>query len=131
MRFMLIARATKDSEAGVPPDPRLMAAIGKFAEEMTKAGVMLEMGGLAPSSKGARLRLSGGKVTVTDGPFAEAKELIGGYAIVQVKSKEEAVELARRFLMIHAEVLGPSYVAESEVRLFLEPSDFGPEGVKQ
>src|SRR5262245_16665219 len=130
MRFMLISRATRDYEAGTPPDPRLMAAIGKLAQEMTASGVLVGMGGLAPSSKGALLRLSGGKVTVTDGPFAEAKELIGGYAIVEVKSKEEAVELSRRFLLIHAEILGPSYVAESEVRQFFEPSDFGPQGTK-
>jgi len=130
MRFMLIARATKDSEAGAPPDPRLVAAIGKLAEELTRSGVMVGMGGLAPSSKGALLRLSGGKVTVTDGPFSEAKELIGGYAIAEVKSKEEAVELARRFLTIHAEILGPSYEAVSEVRQFFEPADCGPEGTR-
>jgi hypothetical protein len=131
MKFMLIAKATKDSEAGVLPDPRLMAAIGKLTEEMTKAGVLVDMGGLAPTSHGARIRLAGGKVTVTDGPFAEAKEVLGGYAIVQVESKDEAVELARRFWEIHAEVLGPAYVGEGEIRRMYEPSDFGPEGMKQ
>lgn len=128
MKFMLIAKATKDSEAGVPPDPRLMAAVGKLAEEWTKAGVLVGTGGLAPSSMGARTRLAGGKVTVTDGPFAETKELIGGYAIVQVKSKEEAIELAKKFWQVHAEILGPSYTAEGEIRQLFDPADFGHTG---
>jgi hypothetical protein len=127
---MLIAHATKNSEAGAPPDPRMMAAVGKLSEEMAKTGVLVGMGGLLPSSKGARCRLSGGKVTVTDGPFAEAKEIIGGYAIVDVKSKEEAVELARRFWQMHADVLGPSYEATGEIRQMYEPSNLGPEGGK-
>ena len=131
MKFMLIAKATKDSEAGVPPDPRLMGAIAKLAEQWTKAGMLLETAGLAPSSMGARMRLAGGKVTVTDGPFAETKELIGGYAIVQVKSKEEAIELAKNFWEIHAEILGASYTAEGEVRQLFEPSDFGNTRKKQ
>lgn len=123
MRFMLTANANKNSEAGAPPDPKLMAAIGKLTEDMTKAGVLVGTGGLAPSSMGARIRLAGGKVTVTDGPFTEAKEIIGGYAIVQVKSKQEAIELAKRFWAIHAEVLGPSYVGGGEVRQMFEPTD--------
>jgi hypothetical protein len=127
MRFMLIAMANKDSEAGCAPTSELMAAIGKLSEDMTKSGTLLEMGGLAPTSKGARLRLSGGKVTVTDGPFAEAKEVIGGYAIVQVESKAEAIELSRRFLQVHADILGPSYQMESEVRQFFNPADVGAE----
>jgi len=127
MRFMLIAMANKDSEAGCAPSSELMAAIGKLSEDMTKSGTLLEMGGLAPTSKGARLRLSGGKVTVTDGPFAEAKEVIGGYAIVQVESKAEAIELSRRFLQVHADILGPSYQMESEVRQFFNPADVGAE----
>jgi hypothetical protein len=116
MRFMLIAQCTKESEAGIPPKPELMAAIGKLSEEMMKAGVLVGMGGLLPTSMGARVRLAGGKVTVTDGPFAEAKELIGGYAIVQVGSKKEAIELARRFWQAHADVLGPSYEGGGEIR---------------
>jgi hypothetical protein len=131
MKFMLIAKATKDSEAGWPPDPRLMAAIGKLSEDMAKAGVLVDMGGLMPTSQGARVRLAGGKVTVTDGPFSEAKEVIGGFAIVQVKSKEEAVELTRRFWEIHAEIMGPGYVGEGEIRRMYDPSDFGPEGTQQ
>ena len=116
MRFMLMVKANSKSEAGAPPDPKLMAAIGNLTEEMSKAGVLVGTGGLLPSSAGARVRLSGGKITVTDGPFTEIKELIGGYAIVDVKSKEEAIEMAKRFLQIHADILGPEYEADSEVR---------------
>jgi hypothetical protein len=128
MRFMTIVKATPDYEAGVPPKPELVAAIGKLGEEMTKAGVMLENGGLLPSSKGARVRLSGGRITVTDGPFTEAKELIGGFAILEANSKEEAVEMAKRFLGVHADVLGSSYEAECEVRQMFDPADCGPNG---
>jgi hypothetical protein len=125
MRFLLTTAPGKDSKQGAAPDPKLMAAIGKLGEEMTKAGVLLESGGLG--LQGVRVRLSGGKV-VTDGPFAEAKEVIGGYAIVQVKSQEEAIEMARRFLEVHRDVLGPSYEAENEVRRLYGPWDFGPQG---
>ena len=131
MRFMLIAYATKESEAGALPDPRMMAAIGKLSEDMARAGVLVGMGGLAPSSMGARVRLAGGKVTVTDGPFTEAKELIGGYAIVEVKSKAEAIELARRFWELHAEVFGPSYVGGGEIRQMFGPDDIPPEAQKR
>jgi hypothetical protein len=120
---MLMTSANKNSEAGVPPSPDLMAGIGKLTEEMTKTGVLIETGGLMPSSKGARLQLSGGKISLTDGPFAEAKELIGGYAIVEVKSKEEAIELGRRFLQIHADILGPSYETDSQIRQMFDPSN--------
>jgi hypothetical protein len=97
-----------------------MAAIGKLTEEMTRAGVILETGGLLPSSKGARVRLAGGKLTVTDGPFSEAKELIGGYAIARLNSKEEAVQMGRDFLKLHGDVLGPSYQGECEIRQMSE-----------
>jgi hypothetical protein len=126
MRFMMMVKADKDYEAGVPPSPKLEAAIGKITEEMTKAGVVLATEGLLPSSKGARLRLAGGRLTVTDGPFAEAKEIIGGYAIVQARSKEEAIELGSRFLKVHEEALGPAYVGEVEIRQLFDPSDFSP-----
>ena len=116
MRFMLIANATKDSEAGVPPDARLMAAIARLSEEMAKAGVLIGTGGLAPSALGAKVRLSGGKVVVTDGPFAETREVIGGYAIIDVGSKEEAVAFARRFWELHAQIMGPSYEGGGEIR---------------
>ena len=116
MRFMMIVKADKNYESGAPPKPELMAAIGKLSEEMIKAGVLLDIGGLLPSSKGARINVNQGKLTVTDGPFSEAKELIGGYAILQVKSKEEAIERGRRFMQLHADVLGPSYDGELEIR---------------
>jgi hypothetical protein len=128
MKFMLIAHATKEFEAGAPPDPRLMAALGKLTEDLARAGVLVGGGGLAPSSQGARVRVAGGKVTVTDGPFTEAKEIVGGYAIVDVKSKAEAIEVARRFFEIHAEVLGPSYVAGGEVRPMFDPPNCGAGG---
>ena len=111
MRFMMIYRPanTKDMEAGAPPSPQLITEMGKFIEEMAKSGVLLFTDGLLPSSRGARVRQSGGKVTVTDGPFTETKELIAGFAIVRVKSKAEAVELAQRFLRIAGD-------GESEIR---------------
>lgn len=96
MRFMVIVKADKNSEAGSPPDPKLFEEMGKFNEELQKAGVLLAAEGLQPSSKGARVRFSGSKRTVIDGPFAEAKELIAGYWLWQVKSKQEAIEWAKR-----------------------------------
>src|SRR2546429_2974579 len=96
MRFMVIVKATKDSEAGVMPSTELLTAMGKFNEELVKAGVMLAGEGLQPSSKGARVKFSGSKRTVVDGPFTEAKELIAGFWILQVKSKEEAIEWVKR-----------------------------------
>jgi hypothetical protein len=126
MKFMLIANATKESEAGAPPDPRLMAAIAGFSEEMARTGVLVSTGGLAPSSLGAKVRLSGGKVTVTDGPFAETKEIIGGYAVVEVQSKKEAIEVARRFWQLHADVLGPAYEGAGEIRQLFYQAECGP-----
>jgi hypothetical protein len=96
MRFMVIVKATQDSEAGAPPNQELMAAMMKFNEELVKAGVMLAGEGLQPSSKGARVKFSGDKRTVTDGPFTESKELIAGYWLWQVKSMEEAIEWVKR-----------------------------------
>jgi hypothetical protein len=121
MKFMLMTKP--GPEPVPPPTPELMAAIGKLTEDMTKAGILVSTGGLYPSSKGALLKLSGGKVTVTDGPFTETRELIGGFAIVQVKSKDEAIDLAKHFLEIHAQILGPSYHIDSEVRQMYDPSD--------
>jgi hypothetical protein len=116
MRFMMIVKADQNYEAGAAPKPELMAAIVKLSEEMIKAGVLLDMGGLLPSSKGVRINVRQGRLTVTDGPFSEAKELIGGYAILQVKSKDEAIERGRRFMQLHADVLGPLYEGELEIR---------------
>jgi hypothetical protein len=96
MRFMVIVKASKDSEAGKMPSEALLAAMAKFNEEMVKAGVMLDGNGLQPSSKGARIRFNGDKRTVIDGPFAETKELVAGYWIIQVKSKQEAIDWMKR-----------------------------------
>ena len=95
MRFMIIVKATKDSEAGVMPDEQLIAEMANYHEELQKAGALLDASGLQPSSKGWRIKYSGGKRTVIDGPFTETKELIAGYTLIQVKSKEEAVERFR------------------------------------
>jgi len=117
MRFMVIVKANKDSEAGILPTPEQFAEMGKFNETLIKDGVMLAGDGLQASSKGARLRFDGGRVTVTDGPFAETKELVAGFWIVQGKSKEEVIE---RFT--HAPFDGG---AELEIRQFFEAEDFG------
>jgi len=126
MRFMTMIKADQNYEAGAPPDPRLMKAIGKLTEEMMKAGVVLATEGLHPSSKGARIRASGGKLTVTDGPFSEAKELVGGFAILQVKSKGEAIEMGKRFMQLHQNALGPTWEGQLEIRQLFDPSDFAP-----
>jgi len=118
---MVMVRATKDSEAGVMPSERLLTEMGKFNEELVKAGVMLAGEGLQPSSKGARVRFSGTKRTVIDGPFTETKELIAGFWLIQVKSKEEAIEWVKR---CPNPMEGES---EIEIRQVFEASDFGPE----
>ena len=119
MRFMIIVKATKDSEAGIMPSERLLADMGKFNEELAKAGVLLAGEGLHPSSKGARVRFSGSKRTVIDGPFAETKELIAGFWLIQVKSREEAIEWVKR---CPNPMPGPS---EIEIRPVVEAGDFG------
>jgi hypothetical protein len=123
MRFMVMVKADKDYEAGLPPKPELLAAIGKLSQDMVKAGVLLETGGLLPSSRGARVRASGGKLSVTDGPFTETKELVGGYAIVQAQSRDEAVELGKQFMEVHVTVLGSSYDGECEIRQLFDGPD--------
>jgi hypothetical protein len=119
MRVMVIVKATKDSEAGVPPSKQLLTAMGKYNEELVKAGIMLAGEGLKPSSKGKRVRFSGSNRTVIDGPFAETKELIAGYWIWQVRSMEEAVEWLKR-----SPNLMPGE-SEVEIRPVYEASDFG------
>jgi len=116
MRFMVIIKADEHFEAGEPPNPKLAAAIGAKSAEMMEAGVVLSVGGLLPSSRGARLHVRGGTIGVTDGPFAEAKELIGGFAIIQADSLEEAIRISRQFLQLHIDILGPSYEADFEIR---------------
>jgi hypothetical protein len=118
MRFMVIVKANKDSEAGVLPDQKMLAEMGKFNEELVKAGVMLAGEGLQASSKGARMKFSGTKRTVTDGPFAETKELVAGFWLWQVKSKAEAIEWAKRIPFQNGE--------EVEIRQVFEAEDFGP-----
>jgi len=122
MRFMMIVKANKDSEAGVMPSQELLSAMSKYNEELMKAGVLLDGAGLQASSKGARVKFSGGKRTVVDGPFTESKELIAGYWIIQVKSREEAIEWAKRAPAPH----GPHQESEIELRQFFEMEDFGP-----
>src|SRR5712692_2269834 len=118
MRFMVIVKADKNSEAGVLPDEKILTDMGKFNEELAKAGVMLAGEGLQPSKKGARVRFSGGKRTVIDGPFAETKELVAGFWLWQVRSKEEAIEWLKR---------APFDETEVEIRQVFEAEDFGAE----
>jgi hypothetical protein len=115
MRFISLVRAKE----GIQPTPELIEAINKLAEEMTASGVLVDMGGLRPSAEGARLRLKGGRITVKDGPFTEAKEVIGGFAVMQAASRDEAIELTRRFLQIHADTM-PDLELECELRAFEE-----------
>ena len=122
MRFMMIV---KHAEKQGPPPKALMDAMAKLAEEANKAGTMLGSEGLGPTALGARVRLSGGKVTVTDGPFSEAKEIVGGYAQFELKSKEEAVESAVRFMELHKQHW-PGWEGETEVRQMFGPEDFPP-----
>ena len=121
MRFMIIVKATKDSEAGVRPSEELFAAMADYHEQLVKAGVLLDASGLQPTSKGWRVRYSGGKRSVVDGPFAESKELVAGYTIIQVKSREEAMEWTRRFP--NPSIDGKD--GEIEVRQLFELEDFG------
>jgi hypothetical protein len=116
MRFMMLIKSTPASEAGIPPDPKLMAAVAKKTEEAMKAGIVLDTGGLTPSSRGARVRVGGGKVRVLDGPFAEAKELVGGYAIIEAPSRDEAIRIGSELMQLHADVLGDGYEGEMEIR---------------
>ena len=138
MRFMIIVKATKDTEAGKIPEERLFAAMAAYHEELVKAGVLLDASGLKPTSKGWRIKYSGRMRTVVDGPFvdgpfvdrpfSEAKELIAGYTIIQVKSREEAREWTKRF----PNPMGEGAQAEIEVRQLYELEDFGPsEAVKR
>ncbi|HET9142406.1 YciI family protein [Actinophytocola sp.] len=119
MRFMTMV---KGPENAGPPPQALMEAIAELGREATKAGVLVESGGLGPSALGARIRLSGGKLSFTDGPFSGTKELIGGYAVYEVKSREEALEWARRFMEAHRETW-PGWEGETEIRQVFTPDD--------
>lgn len=122
MRFMIIVKATRDSEAGFMPKEELFAAMAAYHEELAKAGVLLDASGLQPSGKGWRIKYTGAKRTVIDGPFTESKELIAGYTMIQVKSQEEALEWTRRF----PNPVGEGLDAEIEVRQLYELEDFEP-----
>jgi hypothetical protein len=124
MRFMVIVPASKESEAGVLPSPEQFAEMGKFNEELAKAGVMLAGDGLQPTSKGARIRFEGSKRTVIDGPFTESKELVAGFWIIQTRSKQEAIEWMKRAPLFDGGV-------ELEIRQLFEATDFGDDAVEQ
>ena len=121
MRVMVVVKASKESESGAMPDQRILTEMGKFNEELVKAGIMVSGDGLKPSSAGKRVHFSGSKRTVIDGPFAETKELIAGYWVWKVKSMEEAIEWAKRCPNPHNED------SDLEIRPFFEMEDFGPE----
>ena len=122
MRFMIVVKASAQSEAGVMPEEKLMSAMADYHEQLAKAGVLLDATGLHPTSKGWRIRYDGGKRTVIDGPFTETKELIAGYTIIQVHSREEALEWTRRF----PAPFGEGAPGEIEVRQLFELEDFAP-----
>lgn len=122
MRFMIIVKASRDSEAGVMPEEPLMAAMAEYHEELKKAGILLDASGLQPSSKGWRIRYSGAKRMLLSGPFPETKDLIAGYTIIRVKTREEAIEWTRRF----PNPFGEGKKAEIEVRQLFELEDFAP-----
>ena len=122
MRFMMIVKANKDSEAGKMPSEELLAAMAKYNEELVNAGILVDLAGLQSSAKGFRVRFAGGKPSVIDGPFAETRELVAGYWIINVKSRQEAVEWAKRVPPPH----GPGEECEIEVRQFFEMEDFAP-----
>src|SRR5689334_20815544 len=115
---MMIVKATRDSEAGVPPNPELIAAITKLSSDAAANGAMVAAGGLLPSSQGVRIRAEKGETLVIDGPFAETRELVGGFAIFDLASKAEAIEM-----QLHADILGPSYEGELEIRPIFDPGD--------
>ncbi len=121
MRFMILMKATQDSEAGVMPSEEILAAMMKYIEELVKAGVLLAGEGLHPSSKGARVTFSGGKATVVDGPFTETKELVAGYWLIQARSRDEAIEWVKRCPS------SPDEEFEIEIRQVFEAEDFGDE----
>jgi hypothetical protein len=117
MRFMMLVKAAENA----PPVPELYGAIGQLAQEMAQKGVLLDMGGLAASTQGTRIRLAKSKLTTTDGPFTEAKEVVGGFAVLNASSRDEALELGRRFMQVHADILDPDHVVELEIRQIVDP----------
>jgi hypothetical protein len=124
MKFMMIVKASKESEAGIMPSEELLSAMGKYNQELMKAGALLDLSGLQPSSKGARVKLAGGKSVVVDGPFAETKEIIAGYWIIQAASLQEAIEWAKRAPDPHPN--SKDQECEIEIRPFYDLDDFAP-----
>ena len=122
MRFLIMVKASRDSEAGVMPEEKLIGEMAQYHEELAKAGMLLDGSGLHPTSKGWRIKYSGGKRTVTDGPFAETKELLAGYTLIKAKSREEAIEWTKRY----PNPAGEGKDAEIEVRQLFELDDFAP-----
>ena len=122
MRLMIIVKGNRETEAGAPPDPRLMSAMADYHEELARAGVLLDASGLKPTSKGARIKFSGGRRTWIDGPFTESKEIVAGYTLIQVKSREEGDEWAKRF----PAPFGDDQEGEIEIRELFELDDFEP-----
>ncbi|MGE5731270.1 MAG: YciI family protein [Gemmatimonas sp.] len=122
MRYMMIVRGDENFAASGPPPMELMEAIGKLGEEAAKAGKMVTMGGLRHSSEGARVRLNGGKIVTTDGPFTEAKEVLGGFTIMNLASKQEAIEEAVKFMELHRKYW-PAWSGETEIRLMYEDNE--------
>jgi len=137
MKYMMMVKLDGKSEdgrkyeAGMPAPAELEAAMGKLIGEMAKAGVLVDTGGLLPRSKGAQIRAAGGKLTVTDGPFIESKEVIGGYAILRAKSKEEALKMGEDFMKLHVDILGASYEGELEIRQMFDQADFDQDSGKK
>jgi hypothetical protein len=128
MRFIILVKATRDSEAGVMPDDKLISEMAKYHEELAKAGMLLDAGGLQASAKGWRVRYSGGRQTVIDGPFTETKELVAGYTVIQTKSREEALEWTKRM----PNPAGDGRNGEIEIRQLFELEDFEPgDGVER
>ena len=121
MRFMMLVKGNTDYEAGRPPSPALKAAIDEASAQQAASGALIAAGGLMPTSAGALVRVERGRVKVVDGPFAEAKEVIGGYAILEAGSREEAIEMGRSFMQLHVDVLGPEFSGELEIRQLYEP----------
>jgi len=119
------SEAGRNYEAGLPAEPKLEAAMGKLIERMIKSGTLVDTAGLLPVAKGAKIRASRGKLAVTDGPFIESKEVIGGYAILRAKSKDEALKMGTDFMQLHNDILGPSFEGELEVRQMFDPGECG------
>jgi len=127
MQFMFLVKANVHSESGQMPSAELMAAVDASAQELTKAGIMISAGGLRPSAEGARVVLHHGTISVTDGPFSETKELVGGWAIMELESRDQAIQYAKDFVELHRKFLGDDYGFETEVRRMYGPEDFAPQ----